>query len=510
MKKVIILLLIFFAFESGMAQNTRTLNLSDVIALAKQNSRDAKRAETNLQFGYWGYRVYKSNFNPSLNLSGSIPTLSREVTGVTQPDGTIAFREVNQANSILGLGLFQSIPLTNATVSVNTRVNRFDNFNASGTTPDVIYSGTLMNLRVAQPLFQVNPFRWDRQIEPLNYQQNRKNYAQAQERIAVEATARFFDLLAAQIDLQIAQQNLETNDKVYRIEQGRFNIGTTTEDQLLQTEINLLNSRRDAQQAELDVQTRGLDLRNFIGLTEEVDLQLELPEEIPLLLINRDLALDYAKANRGDYMEFQINRLEAERRVAEARALRFQADVEASFGLNNQAFEFSELYNDPNNQSIFNLTFNLPILDGGRNKARMGQALASQQLTEFQVEQDMINFEQEITTAVRNFDQIFQTVEIAKKRDEIAQKRFDISNNRYLIGKIDILQYTQALNDKDQAKKGYITTLRQFWDAYYQMRSLTLYDFLLNQPLYNPLLEWDPREGVVIKEPAVVVDDNDN
>lgn len=500
MKKTTFFLLIFLTAQAGFGQDKRTLTLSEVIELAKQNSRQAKRAETSLQFGYWGYRVYKSNFNPSLNLSGSIPSWSRQVRSVTQPNGTIAFREINQANSILGMGLFQSIPLTNATVSLNTRVNRFDNFNAKETDQGVTYSGTLMNVRIAQPLFQVNAFKWNRRIEPLNYEQNRKKYAQAQEQIAVEATRRFFELMAAQVDLQIARQNLSTNDKVYRIEQGRFNIGTTTEDQLLQTEINLLNSRRDAQQAELDVQTKSLGLRNYIGLVEEVALQLELPEEIPMLLIDANQALDYAKANRGDYIDFQIRRLRAKRSVAEARALRFKADVEASFGLNNQAPAFPELYAQPNNQSVINITFNLPILDGGRNRARMGRALASQQLTEFQVEQDMIKFEQEITTAVRNFEQIFQTVEISKKRDEIAQKRFDISNNRYLNGKISILQYTQALKDKDQAKKGYITTLRQFWNAYYQMRSLTLYDFLLNQPLYNPLLEWDPGKGVVIRK----------
>lgn len=509
MKKVILLFLIFFAVQAGMAQNARKLSLSEVIELAKVNSRRAKQAETSLQFGYWNYRVYQSDFNPSLNLSGAVPSWNRSVTSVTQPNGTIAFREVNQSNSELELGLVQAIPYTNTTVSINTSTNRFDNFNATAGQPDVIYSGTLVNLRVIQPLFQVNPFKWNKRIEPLNYEQNKKGYAQTQEQIAVEATSLFFELLAAQIDLQIAQQNLSKNDTVFRIEQGRFNIGTTTEDQLLQTEINLLNSRRDAQQAQLDVQTRGLDLRNYIGLTEDVELELELPEEIPFFVIDPNLALDYAKSNRGDYLDFQIRRLEAERNVAEARAQRFSADVFASVGLNNQSQTFSDLYTNPNNQSIIRFGFNLPILDGGRNKARMGRALASQQLTEFQVEQDMINFEQEINTAVRNFDQIVQTVEISKKRDEIAQKRFDISNNRYLIGKIDILQYTNALNDKDQAKKGYVTTLRQYWNAYYQMRSLTLYDFLLNLPLYNPLLEYDPRDGVVVREePATAEEGN--
>jgi outer membrane protein TolC len=239
-----------------------------------------------------------------------------------------------------------------------------------------------------------------------------------------------------------------------------------------------------------------LDLRNYIGLTENVDIELILPEDIPNLLIDADQALAYARENRGDYLDYKIRTLNAQRQLAEAKAQRFDATLSASFGLNNNGTSLGDIYDDPNDQSVFTLRFDLPILDGGRNKARVGQARASQTLTEFQVEQDRISFEQSVLAAVRNFDQIKSAIEISKKRDQIAQKRFEISNNRYLIGKIDILQYTNALNDKDAAKQGYISSLRQYWTAYYEMRALTLYDFLMNERLFNPLLEWTPANGI--------------
>jgi hypothetical protein len=33
------------------------------------------------------------------------------------------------------------------------------------------------------------------------------------------------------------------------------------------------------------------------------------------------------------------------------------------------------------------------------------------------------------------------------------------------------------MQEKDQAKRNYIETLRDFWIAYYEIRKLTLYDF---------------------------------
>ena len=496
-KRFLLSLLIFFVVQSGFTQQKRKLTLEQVIELAKSNSRSAKQAETSRVLGYWGYRVFKSTLNPQLSLAGTIPAWNRSVTGVTQPDGTVQFRELNQNNSDLRLSFSQNIPWTGGSVSVNTSLNRFDNFDADASLNEIEtqYSGVPVNISFTQPLFSVNDFKWNSKIRPLQYEESKREYAQSMESISQTAVTLFFRLLEEQINLQIAQQNVSKNDTIYNIEKGRYNIGTTTEDQLLQTELDLLNARSDAQQAILDVQTRALDLRNFIGLTENVALELVPPSEVSILNVDQGTALRYAKDNRAEYLSFERQRLEARQGIANAKAQRFSADFFASFGYNNQAIDFGDIYQDPNTQSVVRLGFNLPILDGGRNKARMGQAQAQARLTEFNIEQSRINFEQEILTAVRNFDQIRNQIEISKKGEEIAIKRFEITNSRYLIGKIDILTLTNARNAKDAAIRTYIGALRQYWEAYYQLRSLTLYDFQRNLPLYNPLLDYDPGAG---------------
>jgi outer membrane protein TolC len=147
------------------------------------------------------------------------------------------------------------------------------------------------------------------------------------------------------------------------------------------------------------------------------------------------------------------------------------------------------------------LNFAIPILDGGRNNARMNVAREQQKFNDFSNQNDLVNFEQEISNAVRNFSQIRNAIDIALKRQEIALKRFDISNSRYLAGKVDILDLSNARISKDASIRGYIGALRQYWDAYYELRTLTLYDFQNRVLLYNPLLEYDPKtDTAIIKE----------
>ena len=74
-----------------------------------------------------------------------------------------------------------------------------------------------------------------------------------------------------------------------------------------------------------------------------------------------------------------------------------------------------------------------------------------------------------------------QLLQIASKADTIAQKRYDVTKNRYFIGKISITDLNIAQNEKDQARRSYLSELRYYWSLYYTLRRLTHYDFNRNQ-----------------------------
>lgn len=479
MNKLIIgLFILGLAFS---AHSQRRYTLDNIIGLAQSQSPQAKQAETRKENRYWQYRFFRSNYNPQLAISGELPGYSNQFIPVIQEDGTTAFRPVEQTNSSLSLGLFQPIAPTGGSISVNTRSSQFQNL----VTDETRWRSTIVDLTLNQPLFAFNDLKWDKKTEPIRYEESKRSFVEEMEFVSRTAVSRFFDYLDAQVNYQIAEFNLSNNDTIYNIEKGRFNIGTTSEDKLLQVELQLLRSKQDLANAELDLQTSRLALRTFIGLNEDEIFQLALPEEIPLFAVDEEIALQYAKENRSDFIAFERRKIEAEANVAEAKANRFRIDLNASFGLNSAGTGFERSYQNAQDQQFANITLNVPIVNWGRNEARIKTALANKQLTDYTIAQEEQNFEQEIITQVRQLDVLRQQIEISKKSDEVAQKRYEVAQNRYLIGKIDITNLNIALTEKDNARRSYINALRSYWIAYFDLRRLTLYDFANQQLLYT-------------------------
>lgn len=475
------LFLLLWSFLS-IAQQTYTLD--DIIQRAKNQSPAAKQAETRKENRYWQYRLFKANYNPQLALFGSVPGYSKDFTQNRLDDGSIAFQDLQQVTSTLNLGLEQPLAFSGGNISINSRIRQFEQFNENA--PNFTqWNTTLVNIQLEQPIFAFNQLKWDKRTEPLRYEESKRSYVEEMEFVSRQAVGLFFDYLDAQVNLQIAEFNLANNDTIYNIEKGRYNIGTTSEDKLLQVELQLLRSRQDVAQAQLDLQTSRLNLRNYLGINDDTAFQLLLPEEIPDFLVKEETALDFAKKNRADFIAFERRRIEADREVAEAKRSRFQTTLQASLGYVDAGSSFPDSYAEPNDQQVVNLSLFVPIIDWGRNKARTRTAMANKQLTDYVIAQEEQNFEQEIITQVRQLDVLRQQIEISRKSDEVAQQRYNVAQNRYLIGKIDITNLNIALTEKDNAKRSYVNALRSFWIAYYDLRRLTLYDFAEERLLYT-------------------------
>ena len=74
-------------------------------------------------------------------------------------------------------------------------------------------------------------------------------------------------------------------------------------------------------------------------------------------------------------------------------------------------------------------------------------------------------------------------LEIAAMADTIAQRSYNISYQRYMLGRGNITELNIADTDKDRAKENYLSELRTYWNYYYFIRRLTLFDFMTNKPI---------------------------
>ena len=469
---------LFFSVKPTIAQKRYTLQ--EVIDLAKQNSIGASQAENRKENRYWQYNRFLSNYRPQLSLNGQLPDFNRTISPVTLPDGTERFVERSLAQSNLELQASQVLSATGGRIFLSSQVQRIDLFNND----NVAYAANPLILGYLQPIFNFNELKWDKEIEPLRFEESKKTYNEDFERISLRACNLYFDLLLAQVSKDIATINRVNNDTIYKIAQGRYQLGKIAENELLQLELNLVNSQQQVRQAELDLETATLNLNTFIGNPENESLTIEEPTNIPVFEINIETAIAEAKNNRQQYVNFKRQRIEAERDVARAKGESgLNVNLFATFGLTQQADNLSGLYANMRDQQRVTLGFEIPLIDWGRQKAAIRTALANQELVNSTVEQEEINFEQEIYVLVKQFEILREQLRASIIADRVAQKRYDISQQRYLVAKISITDLNIALQDKDEAKRRYLQSLSDFWDAYYTIRMLTLYDFERNEKI---------------------------
>lgn len=466
-------------------QETLTLDLTlqNAVALARSKSILAQSAKNRFNTSYWQYRLFKANYRPILNLDATIPDLNRSIQPITLPDGSDAFVERSLANSSVGLTMSQRLRWTGGQVFVRSDLERIDLLNNIGGTS---YLSTPVTVGLQQPLLAHNPFRWENEIEPLLYAEAEQRLLEELEQVSIQAVDRFFDLYLAQINVQIAAKNVANNDTLLNITRGRYNLGKIGENELLQMELTSLNAERDLAQAQLDVQLAAFRLKRFLNLPEDVGIQLLPPNDVPQFTVDLKLALSQARKNRSQTIQNSRQLIEAERDVDRAiKENNFQADLFATVGLTNSATAISNVYTDPQNFQRVRVGVQVPVLDWGRGKAAVEIARSNQQLIENTVEQDLINFEQDVILQVSQYQLQQQQLRIAAKADTVAQKRFEVAKYRYITGKVDITDLNLAIQEKDIARRQNIATIRDYWVNYYNLRLLTLYDFEQNQPLLS-------------------------
>ena len=464
------------------SQDTMRLTLDQVIQLAQDQSPQAILAKHLFRASYWTFRTYKAKYLPALTMNATIPDFSRDFEREYDFNtGQEYYVEKYRNNSTVGLSLTQNIGFTGGSVFINSNLTRFDDFGEKSRTQ---YITTPVSIGLRQPIFNFNPLKWEKKIEPIKYEEAKKRYLDAMESVNMRAVDLFFNLVLAQKNMEIAKMNYHNSDTLYHIAQGRYNIGTIAEDDLLQMQLSFLNAGTDLNKAGIDLQIREFQLRSFLGFNENVKLELIVPNKIPKMTVEVTKALSLAQKNNPDILSYQRQLLEARRDVVQAKQQKgINANLFATFGYTQRAPTLPDSYQNLLDQQRIRLGFTLPILDWGLNRGKYKLAQSNEEVVKTNVRQNKMDFEQEVILNVAQFNLQDDQVMIAAKADTIARRRYEVTKQRFLIGKISVLDLNVADSEKDVARRGYISALRQYWSYYYGLRRLTLHDFINNKDL---------------------------
>lgn len=460
--------------------DTLRLSLPQVVELAKSNSIAAKQAVTIKETKYWEWKTFKSNYQPQLALSGILPGYTKTYVQVQQPNGSILFQPVHNDNSSLTLDFSQSIAATGGTIYGTTQLQRFDDFDRN----NVLYNGIPYGIGYTQPILQFNSLKWDKKIEPLKYNESKQAYIESQEKIAVNVTDDYFDLLLAQANVNMAESNLANTRRISAIAETKFELGKITKNEILQLQLEVLNAQKALGSANRDVEIATLNLVSYAGLDASNKIILEMPAASKNIDVSTDLVLKEALENRSDAIAFLRKLAEAKRDVAKARGENgLKATLRANLGFSNAATRIMDVYRSPKSQQSVEIQLSIPVLDWGRSKSRTKTAQANEQFISYSVQQDQQIFKQQIITEVTLYNMMKEQIKLTAEAERIAVEKYKIASERYVLGNLSITDLSIAFQENDRAKRDYVTSMRDFWTAFYQLRYLSLYDFEKNQKI---------------------------
>lgn len=478
-----ILTYLFYSLFSLSAQiNTEKLNLSRAIEIATDSSLSAFRAKHHYMSSYWQYRSFRANRLPSLTLNTNPLQYNRNFTKRYDYQNNIDVYKIQQnLSSTANLSVKQNIDLTGGTVFIDSDLGYLRSFG-----DDKIEQFSTIPIRVgySQSLFGYNGFKWEKKIEPLRFEKAKKALIYDIEEISEITTEYFFNLVLSQKIFNIAQHNVNSSDTLYQIGLERHKIGTISQADLLTLKLYNINAQNDLTNAKIDLQRSSFMFATFLRLDANTVFELEIPEQIKVFAINIEQAIEETKKNNPKILELKEQLLLAQQRVDIAtKNSRFSASVSASVGFNQVADNLSQAYRKPLQQDMISIGLSIPILDWGVRKGNVNMAKSNLNSVTISTKQSEIALEQEIVMSVNDFNTRINQIKSAKDALKISEMAYDETKQRFLIGKSDVNSLNLSLNRQTDAQRNYIIAIKNYWQGYYKIRRVTLYDFVNKHPI---------------------------
>lgn len=476
-------LIILFALACIRVNGQETTSLSEAVRTAREQSVESLEARQAFISTYWAYRSYKASRLPSFNLYGGLMNFDRSLTLMqSYEDGSFNYVNSYNLQNSLGLQVKQNVTFTGGTLSVYSDLSRIDQF---GMDRKLTWYSQPVTVSYYQPLFTYNQFKWDKKIEPKEYEKGKRQYMESMEQITINTVRAYHSLILARMNNDIATSNYANTGKMLSVARERQVLGSVTRDELLQLELRMLNDSISINETAVAVREAQMVLNSVLGYDESYEITPVLEENLPDVYVDYDLVMAKALENSTFNLDNEINLLNAEAAVAQAKASRgISMSLNARFGLSQTAPDFGGVYSDLLDQEVVGLSFSVPIFDWGLGKGKVQKAKAAQEVVRAQVQQSENDFRRQIFTAVGQFNNQRHQCSVSKRAMLIAHERYELMMEKFRSGKASVMELNTAQSENNTALQKYITDVSNFWEYYYTLRQYTLYDFIKGEDIY--------------------------
>lgn len=458
------------------------LTLQEAVALARTNSVEAQQALAQLRSSYWSYRSYRADLLPEMSLSATMPSYSRSYSTYQESSGAYTYVKNDYVKSGANINISQNLWFTGGTLTLTSSLEYLKQLSGDS---QQRFMTLPVAIRLNQPILGVNSMKWRRRIEPLRYAEAKANFLTATEQVTMETIRLYFGLLLAQENVLTARQNLKSTEQLLEAGKVKRKMGQISENELMQLELECLKARSTLTSNESNRRSSMYALRTHLAIEEEVDLEPGEPEILNDIQLDYEQVLDKALLNHSHAMNLRRRQLQADYNVALARGNMRQINLYAQVGYTGTDRRAAEAYNHLASNQQVEVGLSIPLLDWGKRKGNLRVARSDRDVVRSQLRKEEQEFRQDLFVLVEQFNNQREQLTIALASDTLAVRRYDSSVQTFLIGRISTLDLNDARQSKDNARRSRISELYYLWYYYYQLRSLTLWDWERDEPLQS-------------------------
>ncbi|HVR72619.1 MAG TPA: TolC family protein [Vicinamibacteria bacterium] len=410
----------------GWPDGAVAIGLAGAVALALEGNFEVLSAADDVRAAELGYSARRADFFPKLT-----PTFDRF------GDDTAFGAELGQrlpwsGGSLVGGAVLQSRPEE----------------------PIPLARSSVVSFELRQPLLRgFGPNRT--YFELRNSRRSREGRARALERsrqrIAVEVTRAFYQVVEQRALLAVARQSLRRSQSLQSASEARLAVGLVSKLDVFRAQLQAAQAQESMVRAQASLDDALERFRFLLGRPPGDGLQPEavsLPEELPADVEPVEVLVPRALANRLDLHESRDEVEDARRFSSVARQnLLPQLDLRVGWVGRGLGPSYGGAWRTADRQLTWGLETSFPL---ERSSDRADRALAEIQVAtrERTLRQRELEIESEVRRAWRDLDQIRKSALLQKAAREVAEQQHRLATLRYqrgLASNFDVVEAEESL-----------------------------------------------------------------
>ena len=290
-----------------------------------------------------------------------------------------------------------------------------------------------------------------------------ENLRKAKQDVAFLAKQKYLEVLKAQRLLGVREEALDLSRRQLEKAQALVEVGSAVRSDVLRAQVEMSRNELDLISARNSLRLAQTDLRHFLGIDEEVALELEDILEAADIEYALDAAIAEATAGRPD--------VKSARQSLKARATAVWAERGGWFPAadfrwydryTGQDFpdQLSSLWDDSEWSWYFTISINL--FDGLETFSRVKTAKAWRRSAQEDLRQLKRDVALEIRRAFYNVEEARQRVKVSSETVSLAQEELRLAEERYRLGGGTMLEQIDSQVALSEARTAHIEALYDY------------------------------------------------